>query len=106
MDWIWDLQGVGFRTIPGRVHNNERSVSSEYTGASASGQHRALSMQTEAQCFQNPLGHTTLAVKAEKKWGEASCMWLTAKKESIFREASKGRANVEYSGFQVVLFAA
>ena len=71
MSWIWDLQGVGFRTIPGHVHNDERSVSSEYTGASTSGQHRASSMQTEAQCFQNPLGHTTLAVKAEEKVGRS-----------------------------------
>ncbi|KAI4559440.1 hypothetical protein MJG53_017966 [Ovis ammon polii x Ovis aries] len=66
LDILGICQGFGFRTMPGHV-NIDRSVSSGQTGASASGQRWAASMQAGAQYLQDLAGGIYAGVKGEGK---------------------------------------
>ncbi|KAI4531583.1 hypothetical protein MG293_018097 [Ovis ammon polii] len=66
LDILGICQGFGFRTMPGHV-NIDRSVSSGQTGASASGQRWAASMQAGAPYLQDLVGGIYAGVKGEGK---------------------------------------
>ncbi|KAI4551412.1 hypothetical protein MJT46_017664 [Ovis ammon polii x Ovis aries] len=65
-DTLIETHGFSFRTMPGHV-NIDRSVSSGQTGASASGQRWAASMQAGALYLQDLAGGIYAGVKGEGK---------------------------------------
>ena len=97
LDLLRICQGFGFQMMPGHV-NIDRSVSSGQTGASASGQRWAASMQAGAQYLQDLVGGLYAGVKGKEKVSSFLCADY-CRAGPFSEKPAEERLGVDHCGF-------